>query len=112
MIQTAARIVVTDLCNSVSKIIAERKSEGLIKNLLDISRQSKYYSFDIIFSDSKHHDYYNQNIKLYNHEIAKLCLSTINQSKNLEWFSARQIRLSASLKAHSIKSMKKRALKL
>lgn len=47
-------------------------------------------------------------MKLYNYQIVKLCLETINQSENPEWYSARHVRLSTSSKTHKIKTMKKK----
>lgn len=109
--RTAVRVFLEDLCNEAINDVQKSISLKLIASLLQKSKQSRLYSCDIIFKDVKVYDYYNFNVKLYDYQIMKLCLNTEKQSGSHEWFFMRKYRISASQKAHSIKTNKKKTVK-
>lgn len=49
--------------------------------------------------------YYEDQILLDNDSISSLCLRTIKQSEAAEWFKARWVRITASVKVHKIRTM-------
>ncbi|CAG5082971.1 Protein of unknown function [Cotesia congregata] len=105
--RTSARMFVEDLCDDAVNDVQKSVAGNVIANLLQKSKQVKLYSRNIIFNDVKLYDYYNLYVKMYNYQILNLCLNTVKQSESQEWFSTRKNRISASQKAHLIKTSKK-----
>lgn len=48
--------------------------------------------------------YYSENVYISEEKIINICKETLNQSENSMWFDVRRLRISASFKAHAIKS--------
>ena len=65
------------------------------------------FHYNLQIQDPKIDEFYNNYINLDNEEIIKLCHETISQSKCKKWHNIRELRISASAKAHKIKSRKK-----
>lgn len=51
-------------------------------------------------------NFYNNNLRLSQDEIKYLCKKTLAQAESVDWFEARQIRISASSDVHRTKSLK------
>lgn len=65
---------------------------------------SKFYSsFPLIF---KEHTYYYENIYVNEMMIKSIFNQSLDQSHNLSWIKNRKMRISASLKAHKIKTLR------
>ena len=58
--------------------------------------------------EKRYKDFYDINVEVNEDEIINICLNTLEQSKSNEWFLERAVRISASIKAHKVKTNRNR----
>lgn len=72
--------------------------------LVNSSNCSKIYCDKLVFKNENLKMYYEKSIHLTEEEIVKLSVEPVDQSNNKSWYKTRHLRISASSKAHRIKS--------
>lgn len=99
-------IVIMNIC------LVEREKEILLQwtkevivHILITANQGIIIGKNELVLPSQMAQYYNERIILDNDSVFSLCLRTMEQSKAAEWFEARRVRITASEKAHKIKTM-------
>lgn len=97
------------LNNIISTIETDFRNEQNNKHLISIIKKQiqldilYYYAFPL---NGHEHNFFYKNI-IVNTETIKLIFSqTLDQSKNVVWSEYRKLRISASMKAHKIKTLK------
>lgn len=89
---------------SAIEISDNNNCNACIINLLNFCMDHPIYSSNYIIADEVLKAFYEQKVFLNETQIIKMCVETRGQSYSDEWFSARNIRISASSRAHSIKT--------
>ncbi|KAL7292664.1 hypothetical protein TKK_0013790 [Trichogramma kaykai] len=101
-----------NLANSVVDNSHNEEVSNWVNYLLRSSWNSKIYYVNLQELDVKFKNFYKDKIIVSDEDIIAICLNTQAQSKCTEWFSIRKLRISASSKAHRIKTCKKNAYEL
>lgn len=100
IIKKCIALAITESENSKIKVCATM--------LVDLSNSSDIISAGVNTLNGNIQMYYDEKIKISEENIIKICIDTIGQSENDEWFDVRKLRISASEKAHSIKTRTKK----
>lgn len=99
------RSLLRGMVNKVVKSIAEENVEVCALSLINSSLLSEKYACEDVILDESTKKFYDENIALSQDDIVKLCIETVSQSNCKKWFTERKLRISASLKAHKIKTL-------
>ncbi|XP_071580317.1 uncharacterized protein [Temnothorax nylanderi] len=78
--------------------------DACIINLLNFCEDHLVYSSNYIIADEVLKAFYAREVNLGETQIIQICVDTRGQSYSDKWFSVRNIRISASSRAHSIKT--------
>ncbi|XP_043274335.1 uncharacterized protein [Venturia canescens] len=102
----------TMLCNvtRLTSLNNELSWETCVMNLIIFAEESELYVQECFFSSIAVKSFYEKYIQLSQQEIIELCIRTVDQSNCFDWFMARKLRITASSKAHAIKTRTKRNL--
>ncbi len=99
------RAVLNNLIDMCVESIEKENSEACILHLINMPNFESVYSGDVGFTTDEDREFYNQFVNISVDEIVNICSKTVGQNKCREWFSQRRCRISASSKAHKIKTM-------
>lgn len=107
----AAKGILAECFDNAIAISRKKDCVDCMRFLLDLSKGCKFYfSHSDENTDQELMEYFRQNILLDELAIVDLCAKTQDQSQSKAWFIERQKRISASSKAHDIKSRKTRTV--
>lgn len=84
------------------------ESEACALSLINLSSSRVIYSPVTYVADDNLKKFYEEKINLSEKKISEICIETKDQSTCKEWFEVRSLRISASSKAHSIKTQSKK----
>lgn len=79
---------------------------SLINMSTELISSSLKYDTSVNFASKEAKDFYEKNVQLNESDIIKLCIETKNQSDSKRWHEVRRLRITASSKAHKIKTLK------
>ena len=103
------REILGDILNNVVTISLADEVKKIAQNLIKLSWNSTIFINIVDFTnvDRNVKNYYKKNIILKENQIIDLCYATKAQSDSDEWFRSRKVRITASSKAHKVKTCKK-----
>jgi hypothetical protein len=78
-----------------------------VEYVLNMPSPDEVYGGVISFSRPDEELFYNRIVALPREEILKLCVESKLHSSSATWFEARKVRISASTRAHSIRTMRR-----
>ena len=105
-----AKSVVNDLLDSVEDELAQSTKAACVETLVILSKTS----IDIVpqnvqIKDPLIQKFYDDNIYMNEGNVIKICHETVHQYKCKKWFEVREVRISASARAHKIKTRTKKS---
>lgn len=98
------RSIIKDLITNTMIKTTIRNIEACALIFINLSNCCDIYGGDVKFGSVEEKAFYNNNINLTDDIIVQLCVSTSEQHASEDWHNARKLRISASSKAHRIKS--------
>lgn len=84
------------------------ETEACASTFINFSFCIEIYCDSLNFVSTEEKQFYQNSVSLSNDEIVTLCVETFEQRKSTKWHEARKFRISASSKAHKIKSITKK----
>lgn len=102
--------LLTEMLSTVISMCEKSNLEICVTMLIILSSSSQLYLPQQVVLEERVHQYYDQKIKLSHEEIQKVCCETVQQSDSYLWFETRRVRISASSKAHAIKTRQKKTV--
>lgn len=98
---------VNSIINQIEFDLMVNLNKAHVSSILFKQNQHFKIQNSVVFPlDLSNHDFYFKNICINKSKIFEIFIQTIGQSENEQWKRERKIRLSASMKAHKIKSCK------
>lgn len=105
---TIVRNCLNDLCEAVVEIETKNIQRVVVDQMVDCTNEMKLYGSKPEIREESEQKFYDNIIGLDLIDIIHLCLNTAKPSECKEWFAARKLRISASLRAHKIKTIKRK----